>query len=104
MKQNILIINPWTGYIGPNTFFQQFVLQSIDKSCTITVIYPYEDEISLNLEKKGVKFFYTKILKPIHYSSSLIKLFFYLIKEITLFFYLFKIDTNFDVIILNSEF
>jgi glycosyltransferase involved in cell wall biosynthesis len=103
LKQNILIINPWTGYIGPNTFFQQFVLQSIDKSCTITVIYPYEDEISRNLEKKGVKFFYTKILKPIHYSSSLIKLFFYLIKEITLFFYLFKIDTNFDVIILNSE-
>jgi glycosyltransferase involved in cell wall biosynthesis len=99
----ILIINPWTGYIGPNTFFQQLAQLIIDRSYIVTVIYPFEDEISLKFKKQGVTFIYTQIISPIHYNSNFYKLINYMHKEINFYFFLKKINFKYDYCFINSE-
>lgn len=103
MNNKILIINPWTGYIGPNTFFQQLLQQIIDRSYVVTVIYPFEDEISLKFQKHGVNFFYTEIIIPVHYNSNFYKLINYIKKEINFYFYIKKMNFQYDYCFINSE-
>ncbi len=103
MGNKILIINPWTGCIGPNTFFQQLINEIIKRSYYVTVIYPHKDEISQNIEKLGVKFYYTRIIEPVHYNKRIPKLISYFNKEICFYFFLKKIKTNFNFCFINSE-
>lgn len=103
MRNNILVINPWAGYIGPNTFFQQLVNEIIERSYNVTVIYPYKDEISQVMEKNGVKFYYTRIIEPIHYNNKVLKLLNYLKKEINFYIFLKKIKMDFDFCFINTE-
>tara|TARA_Y100000385_G_scaffold274995_1_gene318804 strand:+ start:2686 stop:3807 length:1122 start_codon:yes stop_codon:yes gene_type:complete len=103
--KNILIINPWTEKIGPNTFLKSLVNGLVSDNSNITILYPCEDSFSIELKNIGCKILYVHFLKSIHSNSFLKKSFIYIFKELSLlFFLLFKFKTKkYDNIIINSE-
>ena len=105
VSKKILIINPWSGKIGPNTFLKSLVLGLSFKKLDVTILYPFEDSFSIELDRLGCKILYVHFLKPVHSNSFFKKSFKYIYKEFSLlFFLLFKLNSNkFDNIIINSE-
>ncbi len=62
MCKSILVISPWTGRIGPNTFLEGFVKENISQGNLLTILYPFKDEISDNFKKSGCRVIFIKIL------------------------------------------
>ena len=101
---NILIINPWSGNIGPNTFLKNLVFSLISKNINVTILYPYKDFFSIQLSNMGCEIHYVSFLKLEYTSSVFFKLWKYLLKEIYLFIYLFKMKSNtYKNVLINSE-
>lgn len=103
--KKILIINPWTEKIGPNTFLKSLVDGLISNNSNITILYPNEDYLSIELKNAGCKILYFNFLKNINSNSFLYKSFNYMYREFSLlFFFLFKFKTKqYDNIVINSE-
>jgi glycosyltransferase involved in cell wall biosynthesis len=103
--KHILVINPWTGKIGPNTFIEGFVKQNIEEGNKITFLYPYEDSISTSLKTIGCDFHFIKILKLNHISNKYNKILFRLITEILLLFILptYVIRKKYNLCFVNTE-
>jgi glycosyltransferase involved in cell wall biosynthesis len=103
-SKKILIINPWSGKIGPNTFLNSLVTGLFSQNFDITILYPCNDDFSIKLLKLGCKVHYVPFLKLEYSSSFFSKVLKYILREIYLFMYLLKFKTrNFNNIIINSE-
>ena len=63
VSKKILIINPWSGKIGPNTFLKSLVLGLSFKKLDVTILYPFEDSFSIELDRLGCKILYVHFLK-----------------------------------------
>ena len=66
----ILIINPWTGNIGPNVFLKQLLQVLNCRNEKVVILYPYEDDFALGLYSKNCKFIYSKHIRFIHNRNS----------------------------------
>jgi glycosyltransferase involved in cell wall biosynthesis len=103
-SNSILIINPWSGNIGPNTFLKNLVFGLISKNINVTILYPHKDFFSIQLSNLGCEIRYVPFLKLEHSNYSVLKFYKYILKEIFLFIYFFKIKSNtFQNILINSE-
>ena len=101
---SILIINPWLGNIGPNTFLRNLVFGLISQNISVTILYPHKDFFSNQLSDLGCEIHYVSFLKLEHTNYFFLKLWKYFFKEFSLFIYLFKMKTNtFQNILINSE-
>ncbi len=85
--KNILIINPFFGQIGPNSFLIEFVNANINIGNTITVLYPEEDNISKRLEVIGAKVIILPLIKIKHINNHFLKLFIRFITELRITIY-----------------
>lgn len=71
--ENLLIVNPWVGNIGPNTFLKNFY-RNVDLSrIKVTVIYPEKDFISEEIESLGIEVIYNKYISLRHIKSFFLK-------------------------------
>lgn len=74
MKQeNLLIVNPWVGNIGPNTFLKNFYRNIDSSKVKLTVIYPERDLISEEMESLGIDVIYNKNISLKHIKNFFIK-------------------------------
>lgn len=74
-KETLLIVNPWVGNIGPNTFLKN-LYPNIDLSkVELTVIYPERDPISAEMEALGIKVVYNKYISLKHIKNFFLKTF-----------------------------
>jgi glycosyltransferase involved in cell wall biosynthesis len=103
--ENILILNPWTGKIGPNTFLKGIVVGLLTKEYEVTIVYPFSDEVSRNLELMGCKIFYLPQLKLKHINNFFLKLFYRGFGELNLLYFLKKKikSSDFKYCIINTE-
>ncbi len=103
--KHILIINPWVGKVGPNTFIEGFVKKNIDIGNKITIIYPYEDSLSNTLKILGCTIYFVRILKFEHVSNEFFKIFLRLFIEALLFieFSIFIRNKKFTHCFINTE-
>jgi glycosyltransferase involved in cell wall biosynthesis len=103
--KHILIINPWVGKVGPNTFIEGFVKKNIDIGNKITILYPYEDSLSNTLKFLGCNIYFIRILKFNHISNKFFKIFFRLFIESLLFvkFSIFIRNKKFTHCFINTE-
>lgn len=103
--KNILIINPFTGKIGPNTFLLYITKYLSDNDYNITLIYPKCDEIIENIKPRFDKIFFLRYieLKPVKYIYK--KLFIRFFSEFKLFLFLSKllINNKYNFVIVNTE-
>ncbi len=102
---SILILNPWTGKIGPNTFLNGVVSGLLKKNYQVTIIYPYADEISNGFEQMGCRIFYLPNLKFKHVNNFILKICFRIYGELNLLYCLVtKIRSlDFKYCIINTE-
>lgn len=105
MKKKILIINPWVGLIGPNTFIDGFIRESLEIGNDLTVLYPYADDISKKFENLGCTLIYLNILKLFYIKNILFRASYRLFVEIILtlilpFLIIFK---KYDSWLVNTE-
>lgn len=70
---NLLIVNPWAGNIGPNTFLKNFYRNFDYSSTKLTVIYPEKDLISEEMESLGVNVIYNKHASLKHIKNFFLK-------------------------------
>ncbi len=104
--KNILIINPWVGKIGPNTFLYNFLIGKPNTvNINVTVIYPFSDNISKGLENLGCKVIYNKYLVFNHYNNFVLKIFRRFFGEIVLCFIYLRLifKTKYDISLVNTE-
>lgn len=104
--KNILIINPFVGKIGPNTFLNSFLSRKpLNVDISVTIIYPYPDIISQNLESLGCKIIYNKFIVLNHYNNFFIKIIRRILGEIVLSLIYIKLmwKEKFNLSLLNTE-
>lgn len=101
--KKILIINPWEGNIGPNTFMKSFYRNL--ESVNVTILYPKPDHVSEEMERKGFTVVYNKHLRHLHIKNLLLKILTRIGSELCLaFFYLrFLFKGKFDCCLVNTE-
>jgi glycosyltransferase involved in cell wall biosynthesis len=103
--KNILIINPFSGQIGPNSFLIEFVKANVNLGNKITLVYPEDDNISLQLKYLGVVVLIVPFIKLSHINNRFTKFFTRVISECRLVFYmLFNVSLRkYTYCISNSE-
>lgn len=103
--KNLLIINPWIGNIGPNTFLKNFYRNLDTSKISLTVIYPLKDFISEEMETMGINVIYNNNLSLKHVKNKILKPFIRFIKEFNLLFFfilLFR-KKKFHKCLVNTE-
>lgn len=104
--RRVLIVNPWAGNIGPNTYLKNFH-EKIPKNIRInfTVIYPYPDSLSKEMESLGYKVIYNKLLKLNHINNPLLKILWRIFSEfvLCLIFLKLSIKNRYDISLVNTE-
>lgn len=68
-KKNILVISPWVGRIGPNTFLEGFCSNSLESGLNVTVLYPHKDFLAMKLSQMGCEIIYVNCLKLNHITN-----------------------------------
>lgn len=71
--ENLLIVNPWVGNIGPNTFLKNFYRNIDSSKIKLTVIYPEKDSISEEMESLGINVIYNRYISLKHIKSFFLK-------------------------------
>ena len=103
----VLIVNPWTGKIGPNTFLKGLVHKLLIRGNEVILVYPYKDELSEELRKSGCSIHYIKQIKLKHINNYFIKLLNRFYSEFFLFMFLFYLSAKkklkFNYYIFNTE-
>jgi glycosyltransferase involved in cell wall biosynthesis len=103
--KNILIINPFSGQIGPNSFLIEFVEANLKLGNRITILYPKEDYIYLKLKSLGVNVLIVPFIGFSHINGSFTKILIRFIAEFKLIYYIiFNISLKqYSYCISNSE-
>jgi glycosyltransferase involved in cell wall biosynthesis len=105
MKQKILIINPFTGKIGPNTFLNKLFENESKNEFIFDFLIPKKDECNSYLKKSNHTIL-SKNLELKNISNVLLKYFKRIINEIYLCIYFIKNKKKllkYDKIIINTE-
>lgn len=84
--ERILIISPWVGRIGPNTFISGFIRENLFHGNKITILYPFKDKISEYFSEMGCNVIYVKPLMLSHVSNIYLKIARRFLSEALLFF------------------
>lgn len=71
--ENLLIVNPWVGNIGPNTFLKNFYRNIDPSKIKLTVIYPEKDLISEEMESLGIVVIYNRRISLKHIKNFFLK-------------------------------
>ena len=87
--KNILVINPWAGNIGPNTFLRGFVRQIDPLKNKLTILYPYTDTLSDEFKLYGHNVYFNRCLKLNHVNNIYLKILKRVANEIYLSFYFY---------------
>lgn len=103
--KNILIINPWAGNIGPNTFLKNFFRNIQPYNVKLTIVYPEKDLISKEMEEMGLTVIYNKWIGLRHVKSFYLKTLLRFGVEIYLVFFYLKLflRNRFDSCLVNTE-
>lgn len=103
--KNVLIINPWCGNIGPNTFLKNFYRNINFNTVKLTIIYPEKDLVSNEMEKLGITVIYNKRIRLRHIKNFYLKTLVRFGVEIYLNFFYLKIlmKRRFEVCLVNTE-
>ncbi|MEJ7691799.1 glycosyltransferase family 4 protein [Daejeonella sp.] len=84
--ESIIIISPWVGRIGPNTFITGFIRENLFHGNKITILYPFKDKISEDFSERGCNVIYVKSLMLSHVSNIYLKIARRFLSEALLFF------------------
>lgn len=106
IMKNILIINPWEGNIGPNTFLKNFYLEKSNNiNFELTIIYPCPDVISTEMENLGYRIIYNKLIKLNHFNNFFLKILRRLIGEslLCIIYIRLLLKKKYDFALVNSE-
>lgn len=71
--ENLLIVNPWVGNIGPNTFLKNFYRNIDSSKIKLTVIYPERDLIAEEMLSLGIDVIYNKHISLKHIKNFFLK-------------------------------
>jgi len=86
--KNILIINPFSGQIGPNSFLIEFVKSNNLLGNTTTILYPKIDNVYDQLNKFGINIIITPFIELNHINNRYFKFFKRISNEFKLIFFL----------------
>ena len=104
--KRILIVNPWEGNIGPNTFLKNFFREIPENiNLTVTIIYPQSDNLSNEIESLGYKIVFNKFIKLNHINNFFYKIIRRICGEIILcFIYInLSLKNKYDIVLVNTE-
>ncbi|UKJ08256.1 glycosyltransferase [Solitalea lacus] len=102
---NLLIVNPWTGNIGPNTFLKNFYRNLDYSNIKLTVIYPEKDLISEEMESLGINVIYNKHISLKHIKNFFLKTLIRFSSEFYLIFFYLNIfrKQKYSKCLINTE-
>ena len=102
--KKLVIINPWVGKTGPNTFLCGLFPGLTENGYQVTILYPTLDDIALELISYGCEIIYLPFLERENFRNPILKFADRLFTEARLANRLFSFSPNsFDCCIINTE-